>query len=359
MRICFICGSMELGKDGVGDYTRRLAGELIHQGCQVAVIAINDCHIKMTLQEFQKDEQESIPVLRLSNQTSWKDKVDIAKEFLKEFEADWLSLQYVPYSFHKKGLAWQLPSFLMQLDFKGRWHVMLHELWIGINPRSSFKHKIIGRIQAYITLRLINCLSPGLITTSNVLYMEILKSKGVQTQHLPLFSNIPYISSHPEEVNQRYHISSDSLVIGIFGTLYPDARLNDMFNQILLEKQHKPIICLSFGRIGSTEIWSALQKKWQDKVQFLLLGELDQKEVSAIMQRVNIALSCTPLEYIGKSGVYAAWKRHTVPVVALSASPFNEYQEYLKLSYKKMESKSAEEWDVNKVTQNFINFLYD
>ena len=357
MKILFICGSMELGKDGVGDYTRRLAGELIRQGHQAVVMAINDRHIKTTVQEFQQDKQESISVLRLPAQMSWKHRVDIAKVFLEEFQADWLSLQYVPYSFHEKGLAWQLPSFLMQLDFKGKWHVMLHELWIGINPQSSFKHKIIGRIQAYITLRLINYLRPRLITTSNVLYMEVLKSKGIKATHLPLFSNIPYMPSRPEEVNQRYHIPSNAIVIGIFGTLYPDARLNDMFNQIVLEEQHQPFILLSFGRIGNKTIWSALQEKWQDKVHFLLLGELDQKEVSAIMQRVNIALSCTPLEYLGKSGVYAAWKRHGVPVMVKSVNPFPAYQNLLEKTYNEMEQLVPQSWDVKMVTQFFEKTL--
>ena len=32
MKIVFICGCLEPGKDGVGDYTRRLSAELIDHG---------------------------------------------------------------------------------------------------------------------------------------------------------------------------------------------------------------------------------------------------------------------------------------------------------------------------------------
>jgi Trk K+ transport system NAD-binding subunit len=53
MKIAFICGSLEPGRDGVGDYTRRLAGELVKQQHEVLVIAFNDRQIKDTLKAVQ------------------------------------------------------------------------------------------------------------------------------------------------------------------------------------------------------------------------------------------------------------------------------------------------------------------
>ena len=42
MKILFICGTFENGKDGVGDYTKRLAKEIIDYGHSVHIIAIHD-----------------------------------------------------------------------------------------------------------------------------------------------------------------------------------------------------------------------------------------------------------------------------------------------------------------------------
>jgi hypothetical protein len=42
MKIVFVCGSVEIGRDGVGDYTRQLGLELLNQGHEVRIIGIND-----------------------------------------------------------------------------------------------------------------------------------------------------------------------------------------------------------------------------------------------------------------------------------------------------------------------------
>mgnify|MGYP003474349261 CR=1 FL=1 len=44
MKILFICGSLEPGKDGVGDYTRRFCGELLKMNYEVQILSINDLH---------------------------------------------------------------------------------------------------------------------------------------------------------------------------------------------------------------------------------------------------------------------------------------------------------------------------
>ncbi|MBC8041217.1 MAG: hypothetical protein H7Y06_11790, partial [Opitutaceae bacterium] len=45
MKILFFCTSLELGCDGVGDYTRRLAGECAARGHDCTLIALNDTYV--------------------------------------------------------------------------------------------------------------------------------------------------------------------------------------------------------------------------------------------------------------------------------------------------------------------------
>ena len=42
MKILFFCGSAEPGKDGVGDYTRRLCGELLRIGHETQILSLFD-----------------------------------------------------------------------------------------------------------------------------------------------------------------------------------------------------------------------------------------------------------------------------------------------------------------------------
>ncbi|HQU09596.1 MAG TPA: hypothetical protein PLV25_06515, partial [Opitutales bacterium] len=51
---------------------------------------------------------------------------------LSKFSPDWISLQFVPYSFHSKGWCWQLEKFLdIIAPIKCKWQIMFHEIWIG------------------------------------------------------------------------------------------------------------------------------------------------------------------------------------------------------------------------------------
>jgi hypothetical protein len=66
MKIFLLCGSLEHGKDGVGDYTRRLAGELIRQGHNTAIISLNDRFIEGVVREEQESDGTNMSVLRSS-----------------------------------------------------------------------------------------------------------------------------------------------------------------------------------------------------------------------------------------------------------------------------------------------------
>ena len=109
VRILFICSSLELGNDGVGDYTRKLACALIGRGHSAAIIAINDRRLNGDIwQGKQNDENTEVQVLRLSHSQPWGFRLNKAKEFIKALNVDWISLQYVPFGFHLKGLPFNL-----------------------------------------------------------------------------------------------------------------------------------------------------------------------------------------------------------------------------------------------------------
>ena len=119
MKILFLCGSIEPGKDGVGDYTRRLSGELLRNGHKVKIISLMDNNVNTYKEEIQiTDNNLAINTKRIPKESSIAERKAYVKQILNEEGVDWISLQYVPHSFNDKGLPFWLPNFLKQ--FKGK-----------------------------------------------------------------------------------------------------------------------------------------------------------------------------------------------------------------------------------------------
>ncbi|MEO7767543.1 MAG: hypothetical protein ABIS01_08960, partial [Ferruginibacter sp.] len=188
MKIAFLCGSLEPGRDGVGDYTRRLAGELIRQGHEAGIIAINDQHFTGEFEGFQESEGLNLPMLRLPSHWPSNQRFKRAASWINSFNPGWISLQFVPFSFNAKGLPFGMSRLLMTLGKNRNWHIMFHELWVGMHIGAPRKEICWGYVQREIILSLIRRLQPRLIHTQSSLYKTQLAKLGVKALLLPLFS---------------------------------------------------------------------------------------------------------------------------------------------------------------------------
>src|SRR5690349_7383960 len=112
MRILFICGALEPGKDGVGDYTRRLAGAVQSLGHEPAIIALYDSWVGEPTVAVQCAENNKILVLRIASNISERYRYRRAKEWVNTFDPVWISLQFVPYAYNPKGLPFSLAKEL-------------------------------------------------------------------------------------------------------------------------------------------------------------------------------------------------------------------------------------------------------
>src|SRR5690606_17238359 len=99
------------------------------------------------------------------------------------------------YSFNNKGLPFKLSNQLSKIGNNRKWHIMCHELWIGINKAEPLKNKAIGYVQKEIIKSLIKKLKIDVITTQSHLYLNELKKIVESPKHLPLHGNIPLIKS--------------------------------------------------------------------------------------------------------------------------------------------------------------------
>jgi hypothetical protein len=165
MKIAFIVSSLEPGRDGVGDYTRRLAGELIRQGHECQIVALNEkvesrkqkaenrnptSDLRLLTSGFsetQHSEGTEVPCLRLPGSLGWPERTTLARKWVDAFNPDWVSLQFVPFGFQSKGLPFGLPRQLKVIIGSRPLHWMFHELWVLWRFPLSLRKRLLGQGQ--------------------------------------------------------------------------------------------------------------------------------------------------------------------------------------------------------------------
>ncbi|RDC66091.1 glycosyltransferase family protein [Adhaeribacter pallidiroseus] len=320
MRIIFLCGSLEIGRDGVGDYTRRLSGELIHQGHQTAIIALYDKGIKEVISYTQQSEDLIIPVLRIPAFYSSNQRCDLAQKWVDNFNPDWLSLQFVPFAFQSKGLTIGLSKLLKKIGSDRCWHVMFHELWVGMDIQSSIKLKLWGQIQKKIIQSMVFRLKPKLIHTQTRLYQEQLYKIGLDSKYLSLFSNIPV---HYNRAPKTYKLPQlkvgSSINFVVFGSIHTGAPI-ELFTQeasLYAKKKGIKLSLTIIGRSGEEQLhWKTV---WELRGLVVeILGEQTPERISEVLSKATFGLSTTPSILIEKSGTVAAMFAHGLPVICIS-----------------------------------------
>jgi len=321
VKVVFLCGSLEPGHDGVGDYTRRLAGELKRQGKQIFMIAINERNLTgLYVQGEQESEGTAIPVLRISGRINYRKRLQVAKQWIDAVDPDWLSLQYVPFSFHPKGAHIFLGRFLRRLGRHRRWHIMFHELWTGMDKESSKKHYWLGKIHRLLIKSLINTLNPAVIHTHTHVYLEKIAGLGYKANYLPLFSNIPFFeqesTSNPDDININ---RENKLLFVLFGGIHRNAPVAQLASDLVrYEKSNKTrVLLIIIGRNGP------MQKQWTsiwalNGLELVLMGEQSPMMISKILHSASIGISTTPIQLAEKSGSVAAMREHQLPVLCVS-----------------------------------------
>lgn len=363
MDIIFICGSFESGKDGVGDYVRTLSLELESLGHQCHIIALKDKFVTSVTHDTFLYKDNERQVLRIPFQNAYHQISELVRGWIKTINPDIISIQYVPFSFHHKGVSVGLPHFLKKVTMGYQTHIMFHEMWVGISKISPIKHKILGFFQRRLAQQIVSNCKPQWVSTSNALYQLVLKDAGIDAHILPLFSNIPKVEKDALFVQKTllsWGISTDlernkTTLLVIFGTLYPQANIEAAITEQLqiADTKNQSLKVVSIGRIGDTGKleFERLSKHFANRVQFILYGEVDEYEASQLLQMMNVAISCTPAQHIGKSGVYALLKLHNLPVILPTKEYLPEYDAIVANWYETFSNRPSEHWSVEYIAQ--------
>ncbi|WP_162343326.1 glycosyltransferase family protein [Cyclobacterium salsum] len=317
----FICGSIEPGKNGVGDYTRMLAEGFVNQGQFVSIIAVNEKEFPIDLiPSYKKGKRNEINTYRLSSNLSWRVRQNIVIQLVDQLDPDIISLQFVPFSFHMKGLPYFLPSWLYGISKKPRkWHVMFHELWIADSKVHSLKEWFIRESQKFVITKLIKKLKFDLIDTSNYTYHNMLRKAGYESSIVPIFSNLP---KGIRCVNYRINEDLEGKIVGVFfGKIVRSKGIINKINALsglIKEQLNKELFILHIGGSNSSKtavILNSLSNKLNIKTKSL--GFLNADEAADILASADFGLSDYPVELIQKSGSIASMLYNELPVILL------------------------------------------
>jgi hypothetical protein len=333
LNLVFLCGSLEPGKDGVGDYTRRLASHLIQQGSRASIIAINDRHVASCrgqhgsiALESQECDGLSVPVLRLASYLSWRKRLGLIQGILDIQNPQWISLQYVPHAYSRKGIPFRLPYHLKQVKYSSRWHVMFHELWGAKETQPLLVRRAVTGAQRRIVAALNRTLPISVAHTSTDHWRNLLECEDVESTILPLISNIPVAiknNSTRESLLATLDIfepDSKALIITFFGTIrfdWSSMGLVDRVHELLKQSPWTHAVFVSIGSAGEAGeiIWRGMESRASNHCHFLKLGKLPPEQISQILQLSDVGVAMNYLEHVGKSGSVAAMIQHGLPVI--------------------------------------------
>jgi hypothetical protein len=327
MRLAFFCGSLEPGRDGVGDYSRRLAGECVRQGHSCVIVALNDPCLSDIQRGSQEIEDCRIPVLRLPAGLGWSQRMVQARYWIGAFNPDWASLQFVPFAFHRKGLCFGLGKSIAEISAAASWHVMFHELWLGLAERAPFKDRAYGALQRRILLDVMGRLQPRLLHTHAEPYRRVLQRENIKTAILPLFSNIPcaggdgwdgLLEPMVRKATGKIHERTDLYLAGVLGGVHPEWNAEQAV-QVLLPLVHrfqKRLVLVLLGKSNLTPVSvNRLRSRLQSQAFLVVTGERTGVEVSRILQSLDIGLAASSRQLIQKSGSVAAMIEHGLTVL--------------------------------------------
>ena len=321
MKITFICGSLAPGKDGVGDYTRCLASACAAAGHEAQLVSICDI-------ESDQSQDSGMSVERFCGALTDSATGQRAAERIQAWSPDWISLQFVPFAFHPKGLSRSLQPFIKTLGDIAPLHIMFHELWLGEKPSLSVKHKVLGRIQQHQILKALRHWQPQSIHTSNQLYIDVLQRNGISAKQLPLFGNIPIAEKAPEMIQQIlpwYPARPNERIV-----LFPFSQSMNWQAAHVMEQleqfANEAGVSLRLIQIGENQSGAA---HWPRIREFAeangwscdLLGPQREQVISQLMQIADLGISSAHIQLAGKSGAVIGMMEHGLPVFCTSLEP--------------------------------------
>lgn len=289
MKLAFLLPTLEFGRDGIADYTARLAEQCEDQG----------------------HETQLIPLGRnnwITHPRRLKERLAEARVKLNDFSPDCLSWQFDGRIFHPLAI---FPKVVVP-DFSAiprKVHLMVHETWEGDEPHARLRRRLKGMAQKRSFQQALPVIAPQVTHTTNTIYLEHLRSCGLTAELLPLFSNCPIALGAASRTDYDGDVW-EFVLFGGFRDYWDPAGFI-----LRLKECGRRVVVHHVGRHSSPKIIQSLREACQGWAEFIEHGLQSFQEVSKILLNCHFAISTYDLMLLRKSGVYAAFLDHGLPVI--------------------------------------------
>jgi hypothetical protein len=292
-------------------------------------MSLNDAHVSQPVFAAQESEGTDVSVLRLPTVLCWNSRVSKARGWLDVFAPEWTSLQFVPFGFHPRGFCFGLGKRLTEISPHRNWHVMFHELWLGIGRGASVKYRVWGAVQRTTVRNMLRCLRPKVHHTHTEPYREILAREGIPASILPLFSNIPrtdgdgWVDLLAPLVARTMGKPQDRKALymaGVFGAVHPEWDAEKAVDALLplVRRCEKRLVLVFLGKNNlPSAAFEDLKFRLKHRAEVIVAGEMSSREISRLLQTLDLGLATTPRQLIQKSSAVAAMLEHGLQVLVI------------------------------------------
>lgn len=310
-KVAILAPDIEPGHCGVGDYAIRFAHGLRSLGHDARLIGFNGEAGKIL----------SDGDLQIRHSERWEVRNALVSRWMDDFNPDFVSLQFVIFSFHRKGVPFDIVNRVSSLSCGRPLHIMMHELWVGMNSDSTLKLKLWGGVQRSILRKMLLGLPIFSLNVSNSFYRNALKALGFESDLLPLFSNIPVLDCDSASKRQLFFEAGIEdkarvLAVGFFGSVH-DADVLVQAAALACSEAGKrglrPAL-LGVGRSGrGYQIGlEKIKRSFSRELILFHYGEQLPSRVSIFLKQIDIGVVTSPKAFLGKSGTFAAMRDHGV-----------------------------------------------
>lgn len=243
MKVFFITNKFPPLSCGVGDYTYHLAKEFVNNGHGVSVI----CCTNDSITDYWKVHYENFDVYPLGGNWQRKD-LTLVLEKIKAIAPDSILFQYVPGSFNRYAVPWDLIYFYKQLNkLSVKILTTFHETYVRYNFNHP-KYLYVALGQRLIARYLAK--NSHQLMTSIDRYEQQLKSWNRNVTIIPVGSNIltiPVSTGEIETIRKRF-APNEEAILCTFG-IRNHQTLLDLFQEVVNLKSNT--VLLIIGKLNA------------------------------------------------------------------------------------------------------------
>jgi hypothetical protein len=317
MRVALLTTTLEAGRCGVGDFTRRLAGDLVALGHRVLAVGLCDAH---TTRRLEEGPEPGLTLLRLPAHGWSAAALGETRAALSGFDPDVTSLQVSPYGLGYHGMLYTCLPWFERLLAGRPLHVMYHELWVGGTFDEPWRQVLEGALQRRLLARFHRRLAPRAASCSSTLAQAMLEELGIAASVAPVPSGIPVAAREGAAVPPA---GSGVRRLALFGNIPPEwdwrGALLPLCRAIVAGGWQAELVQL--GRVGEAgqRVWAEIAAAIDLPARCSSVGATDPMSLSHWLGSCHAGLTLTPLEALGKSSAAAAYREHGLPVIGLRA----------------------------------------